>query len=289
MKTKANIFKRLPGAAALIIGMALVVAATALVSCDNGTDPSGGKTVTDLQVTTSPTKRGYFVGDTLDTTGMVVEASFSDGTKDDAYTGYTLEREDGTAIANGDTLSTATIFSTTNSNSGDTIMVTAPGLTEWYDKGFFNIQVYDDVTKDSITGQAGHQWSDSSDNYRRTASFSGDGSTTLTFTEKDSNGTTTRAIFTLTLTWGDAATDSSMGSANKGFAVTGTYSVTESANYNSLQSEVKSMFGNTAAQASTALPENLKLVIARSVNDKYLYLTDGNKRILLGDLLSNAE
>jgi hypothetical protein len=70
-------------------------------------------TLSSIAVTTSPTKTTYTVGDTLDTTGLVVTATYSDGSTA-AVTGYTL------SPANGSTLSTAGSQTITVTYSGKT-------------------------------------------------------------------------------------------------------------------------------------------------------------------------
>jgi ketosteroid isomerase-like protein len=50
--------------------------------------PDGNKTLVSINVTTPPTKTDYNIGDTLDTTGMVVTATYSDESTA-AVTGYT--------------------------------------------------------------------------------------------------------------------------------------------------------------------------------------------------------
>jgi len=64
----------------------------------------GDKTISYIYVNPSPTKTTYRVGETLDTTGMVVTAYYDDYT-DGVITDYTMELEDGTAIKHGDTIS----------------------------------------------------------------------------------------------------------------------------------------------------------------------------------------
>lgn len=48
------------------------------------------KAVSALTVTTQPTKTAYTHGDTFDASGMVVKATYDDGTEDAAFTGYTV-------------------------------------------------------------------------------------------------------------------------------------------------------------------------------------------------------
>jgi len=61
------------------VALVIVVSMTALLTgCDNGTT-SGGKTLVSIAVTTPPTKIVYTIGDTLDLSGLVVTATYSDG------------------------------------------------------------------------------------------------------------------------------------------------------------------------------------------------------------------
>jgi len=86
MKNKSKMF----GIAAIIVAIALLLA-----GCGNGTNgngggttPTGGKTLTGIAVTAQPAKTVYAIGETLSTAGMVVTATYSDGSKE-AVTGYT--------------------------------------------------------------------------------------------------------------------------------------------------------------------------------------------------------
>ena len=49
------------------------------------------KTLTKLEVTTDPTTKSYTHGDGFDPTGMVVKATYDDGSTDTNFTGYTVE------------------------------------------------------------------------------------------------------------------------------------------------------------------------------------------------------
>jgi hypothetical protein len=71
------------------------------------------KTLSSIAVTTQPTKSTYTVGDSLDTSGLVVTATYSDDSTADV-TGYTL------SPANGSTLSTVGSQTVTVTYSGKT-------------------------------------------------------------------------------------------------------------------------------------------------------------------------
>lgn len=81
------------------------------------------KTITAIEITTNPTKTAYYVGDALDLTGMVVEATYVDGDKA-TITDYT------SSPANGSTLSEAGDVTVTISAGGksDTIDVTVTAV-----------------------------------------------------------------------------------------------------------------------------------------------------------------
>jgi hypothetical protein len=79
-KTKKNVF---------VCGIFAVIIALVFTACDQPTDnqPSR-KTITGIAVTKQPTKTVYTIGEQLNTAGMMVTASYSDGTEA-AVTGYT--------------------------------------------------------------------------------------------------------------------------------------------------------------------------------------------------------
>jgi len=92
---------------AVIIGMfAILALAFVLGSCKTETDGGGDtqteKTVVRLRITTEPTKKNYAYGESLDTTGMVVEATYSDGTTDGNVTDYTTEGYNATPAQGGE-------------------------------------------------------------------------------------------------------------------------------------------------------------------------------------------
>ncbi|MDR0301537.1 MAG: bacterial Ig-like domain-containing protein, partial [Treponema sp.] len=80
-------FAHLFGLAALVLAIALCFAA-----CSGGDD---GKTLDSIAVTTQPTKTSYNLGENLDLNGMVITATYSDGsTITVAVTGYTTRGYD---------------------------------------------------------------------------------------------------------------------------------------------------------------------------------------------------
>ena len=59
------------------------------------------KAVSGLTITQAPTKTGYVVGENFSSDGMVVKATYNDGTTEDAFTNYTVEG--GTSLTLGTT------------------------------------------------------------------------------------------------------------------------------------------------------------------------------------------
>jgi len=55
-------------------------------------------TLESISVKSGPDKATYIVGETLDLTGLVLEAQYSDGTTQDITDGYTTDPEEGTAL-----------------------------------------------------------------------------------------------------------------------------------------------------------------------------------------------
>lgn len=84
-------------------------------------------TLSSVAVTTAPTKTEYVVGETLDTTGMVVTATYSDGTSA-AVTGYTVSYEGMTASFEI-TVSAAKEVSYINITEGTTVYTVGDKLT----------------------------------------------------------------------------------------------------------------------------------------------------------------
>jgi len=87
-----------------VLGVIAFIAAIgfSFVACGGGDsgDNGGGKTLTGIAVTTQPTKTEYNIGDTtLDKTGMVVTATYDDGTTE-AVTDYTLSVFDSSTAGN---------------------------------------------------------------------------------------------------------------------------------------------------------------------------------------------
>ena len=90
MKQIRNLF----GVAAIALAIVVSMAVMPLTGCSNPTDSGGGKTVVSIAVTVPPTKDILSIGDELDTAGIEVTATYSDGTtapvavKDCTFSGY---------------------------------------------------------------------------------------------------------------------------------------------------------------------------------------------------------
>lgn len=82
---------------------------------------TAAKTVAGLTVMTQPTKTEYVAGENFDKTGMVVKATYDDGTTDDNFTGYTVEG--GNNLAKG----TASVTVKADSASA-TVAITVKGV-----------------------------------------------------------------------------------------------------------------------------------------------------------------
>jgi len=112
-----NVFK--------VLGIIALVALIgfSFIACDDGGgggSSGGGKTLSGISVTNQPTKTTYNIGDTLNTAGMVVTATYSDGTKA-AVTDYTLSAFDSTTAGEK-------IITVTYQGKTDTFKVTVTNL-----------------------------------------------------------------------------------------------------------------------------------------------------------------
>lgn len=118
---KWNINKR-PDAIGLLASLIGITALVAVISLGlAGCPTSGGgdgKEVESLAVDSNSVKKDYWVGDKLNTSGLVVIATYTDGSEG-AFTGYTLELQGGIPIKNGDTL----VNPSSDKTTGDQISV----------------------------------------------------------------------------------------------------------------------------------------------------------------------
>ena len=76
--------------------------------------------IVSIEVTTAPTRKEYFAGDTLDKTGMVVTATYNNGVTG-AITDYEVRYAYGTALSTGDTAVTIAVGSLTCELTGLTV------------------------------------------------------------------------------------------------------------------------------------------------------------------------
>lgn len=92
MKTIAKVF------------IAAMITILCVVSCTLPTEETENEiTLSSISITTKPTKTTYGIGDTFDTSGMVVTATYSDGTTKDVTTfvstsGFNSENADAVQI-----------------------------------------------------------------------------------------------------------------------------------------------------------------------------------------------
>ena len=88
--------RNLFGVAAIALAIVISMAVMPLTGCTNPTDSGGGKTLVSIEVTTQPTKDTQNIGEELDTAGIEVTATYSDGTtapvavQDCTFTGYDI-------------------------------------------------------------------------------------------------------------------------------------------------------------------------------------------------------
>jgi len=61
-----------------VITLAVIIGFS-MIACDNNTTTTTSKTLSSIAITTLPTKTVYVIGENLDTSGMVVTATYSDG------------------------------------------------------------------------------------------------------------------------------------------------------------------------------------------------------------------
>ena len=85
-------------------------------------ETTANKSLTGLTVTNQPTKKDYTHGDQFDQTGMVVKATYDDGSEDTNFTGYTVSyANDATYLKKGDTTVTLKAGDQTATVSGLTV------------------------------------------------------------------------------------------------------------------------------------------------------------------------
>ena len=96
------------GVTAFDFSAAVTAGKSAYAVWEKESDPTPGATLTGIDVKTPPLKTTYIAGQTLDLSGLVLSASYSDGTSKDVTTGYTASPANGMALATTDTKVTVT-------------------------------------------------------------------------------------------------------------------------------------------------------------------------------------
>lgn len=170
----------------------------------NTTLAVGVKDLSSISITTPPTKTAYKAGETLDLTGMVVMATYSDTTTLDVTSRCTFSPADGATLTTSDTTITATYLeggvtkTATQSISVkelSSIVVTTPPTTTSYADGdeldltgIVVTATYSDTTTEDVTLRCTYNPSDG------TVLSSSDTSVSITFTEGGTTKTTSQAI-----------------------------------------------------------------------------------------------
>lgn len=97
------------------------------------TDVSGGgggiNIPVSMAVTTQPTKASYATGETLDLTGIVVTATYADGTIGNVTSGCTFSPANGTTLSTAGTVIITATYSVTDTSSGHNYTVTLTATT----------------------------------------------------------------------------------------------------------------------------------------------------------------
>ena len=226
------------------------------------------KTVSSLSVTSQPTKSSYFVGDTLDTSGLVITAHYEDSTTSDvtslcSFSPTTLSTAGAQTITASYGSKTATFSVNVAANSLSSIAVSsAPSKTAYHVGEAFasaGLEVTATFASGSTSDVTGLCTLDPADG----TVFSSAGNTTITVSYT-SGAVTKTANFTVTVT--TAPTLSSIAIATQptktsftvgqtfdttGLAVTGTYSDNSTADVTSsctLSPESGSTLNNAGSQ-----------------------------------------
>jgi len=151
-----------------ILAITLVFTMT-VVDCDNGTTPPSGKTLVSIAVTTQPTKTVYNIDEALETAGLVVTATYSDGTTA-AVTGFTTSgfssatagQKTVTVTYEGKTATfTVTVTASVHVHQwGDWVVTKAPTETEEGEET--RTCAHDATHQETRAGAAalGHDWGD---------------------------------------------------------------------------------------------------------------------------------
>jgi beta-lactamase superfamily II metal-dependent hydrolase len=89
------------------------------------------KSLSSISVTSNPTKSSYTKGETLDTTGLVITADYSDSSSADVTSACTLSPDNGTTLntVGTQTISVSYTYSGTTKTTSFTVTVTAASVT----------------------------------------------------------------------------------------------------------------------------------------------------------------
>ena len=107
--------------------------------------------LTDISVTNEPEKINYITGETLDLSGLVITATYKDGSSN-AVTGYTTNPVDGTILDNADSISVQVIYTendvtrTTSFNVSVNINPGTAVITFTAEQIVDNVQIYNNIT-----------------------------------------------------------------------------------------------------------------------------------------------
>jgi len=202
------------GLIAFIAVIALTMSALSLTGCNNSVEstPPPVKTLTGIKVTTFPTKTEYAISDSLNLAGLVVTATYSDGTKK-TVTDYTTNGFDSTTV--GDKTITVThegktaTFTVTVNPAGKTL--TGIAVTTQPTKTVYTVGETLDLTDLVVTATYSDSTTQAVTGYN-TSGFNSStaGVQTITVTY---NGKT--ATFTITVTVGGNSTSAIALTENK--------------------------------------------------------------------------
>jgi predicted CoA-binding protein len=263
---------------------ALFVAAMfTLAGCDDGGGGGGGssKTLASIAITKQPSKTTYTVGDTLDTAGMVVTATYSDGSTaavtDWKTSGFDSSRAAASqtvtvSYTEGDVTKTATFPVTINAASGSTpgggnggqtktlesIAITTPPSKTAYTvgdtldtAGMVVTATYSDGSTAEVTGvPSGFDSSAAAASQTVTVSYTEGGVTkTATFTVTINAASPAKTLASIAITTPPSKTAYTVGEVLDlaGMAVTATYSDGSTA---AVTGYTPSGFNSSAAAAS---------------------------------------
>jgi predicted CoA-binding protein len=107
---------------------ALFAAALIFEGCDDGSSNGGVKTLQSIDITTQPAKTVYMVGESLDAAGMVVTATYSDGSVS-AVIGYTASGFDSSEAVGTQTVTVRYTYEGVTQTTDFTVSIVASPKT----------------------------------------------------------------------------------------------------------------------------------------------------------------